>query len=121
MANESLMTLAKAKLLQLEEELRALKEQIGQIESDFLSAARTYGSELAGNDGGDGLRTQKRLIEQEIALLGKFLDGTLDIGRQATLEKNLDDISGQIATLKGAKELIEGEIGEIVMVKGLLA
>jgi len=123
MTDNTLKTAAENKIKELERMRTNLNEQLSSKQSFNLAAWSEYGSELCA---GEMIRDEQEIsnriseIVNKIALLRKFIQGELDVSAEEKLKKNSEEIAARIVALQGSKQLVDGELSEIMRVKNLL-
>lgn len=114
--------LLKDKIETGEKELERLETALENIISRFECAFNEYGSELAGDDGGGGLREKIIILKARLEPLRKALGGELDISKDACDKRadRISQINRVIQFLQSEKEELDNMSHQAFIVRSIL-
>ncbi len=115
-------TRLQAKISIGELELRRLQDCLGKIVADFTDTWNKYGSELAGNDGGDVIREKIRIAKARLEPLKKALSGELDLSKEASIARTgrMCELDRAIGLLSKEREKLNDECHEANIARSIL-
>lgn len=90
-------------------------------DANFLSAAQTYGSELAGSSGTDYLYKEAKELREMLKFLKKVRSGATPLADFVSYKSRLETVDSQIKTLTKEKARLQLTLNQFELLHKLLS